>query len=108
MDKITPKEIREWFPNAFIQYVNHYKDLANPDEFPEEQDIVMLARETIEDFLELFPDEVTKEQRKAIEKADRWILEHADEIIPQIRDFTNKPSLRYWWEHPSTLCKKAA
>ncbi len=108
MEEITPDKIKKWFPTAFIQYTRNYKDLANPDELPEEQDIIILARETIEDYMELFPNELTEEQRKAIEKADRWILEHFEEVIPNIRGFTNKPSAKYWWEHPSTLSQKAS
>ncbi|APF20389.1 hypothetical protein [Caldithrix abyssi] len=91
-----------------MRYTRFYKDLANADVPSEEHDDLILCREEIEDFMELFPDELTDEQKKAIQKADRWILEHADQVIPQIRGFTNKPSAKYWWEHPSTLSQKAA
>jgi len=101
------KNDKEVFELAYDAWVKHVQDLLDESD-PYWQDRLLIARTEIEDYLEVHPEAVSEDQRKAIEKADRWLLDHADEkaIKKVIQGIPDKPSMKYWWEDIETLRKK--
>jgi len=104
MKKFLDKEV---FEIAYDAWVNHVQDLMDESD-PYWQDRLLIARTEIEDYLQAYPEVINEEQLKAIEEADRWFFNHADEKTVQkvIQRIPDSLSVKYWWEDVDMLRKK--
>jgi len=96
-----------FFEIAYDVWVNHIEDLLDERDSIW-QDRIILTRDEIQEYLDKYPERVSQEQLKAIEKSDTWLISHIDHrIVRKVIEYRNeKPDMKYWWRNVGTILEK--